>query len=417
MDLRVFTFTTEYPPKVIGGLSTHVSELTNGLSGLGCEITILSPAHGEPGIHHQPNVTIHRIQIPPILIEGSFAKAVILSNKHFSSYAQALIEEQKNPPAIIHCHDWMTYLAASEVGQNLGIPVIATVHLLYEPTHRWGGDEPDDEIVQIERSLCQQTRAIITVSHSMRELIKTTYGVPGEKIHVVHNGIDPSLYLESGLSHEELTRLRQSLAEPDEKIILFAGRLVTQKGVTDLLESACEVIARNEKARYVIAGSMDPGVGAERLTTTYKELYPQYSKLWGRLKFLGMLSREHLAQLYQVADMAIVPSIYEPFGYAAAEAMAAGVPVIATRTGGLAEIVVDGETGLLVPVHSSETGARKVDVEKLTEAQMFLLENSAIAKRMGEAGRQRIIKEFSREKMVKSVRDIYYDFLAKSATA
>lgn len=417
MDLRVLTFTTEYPPKVLGGLSTHVSELTNGLSRLGCEITILSPAHGEPGIYNQSNVTIHFIQIPPILLEGSFARAVMLSNQHFSSYAQALIEEQKNPPTIIHCHDWMTYLAAGEVGRNSGIPVIATVHLLYEPTHRWGGDEPDDEIIQIERSLCQQTSAIITVSHSMRELIKTTYDVPGEKIHVVHNGMDPNLYLKNGLSHEELTQLRQSFAEPDEKIIIFAGRLVPQKGITALLESACEVIARNEKARYVIAGSIDPGVGAERLTAMYKEIYPQYSKLWSRLKFLGMLSRQRLAQLYQVADIAIVPSIYEPFGYAAAEAMAAGVPVVATSAGGLTEIVVDGDTGLLVPVHSSETGARKVDVEKLTEAQVFLLENSSIAKRMGEAGRQRIIKEFSQERMVKSVRDIYYDFLAKSATA
>src|SRR5437868_5764595 len=157
MDLSILTFTTEYPPKVLGGLSTHVSELTKGLSGLGCEVTILSPAHGEPGIDRQANVTIHWVQIPRALIEGSLARAVIRSNQHFASYAQALIDGRKVSPALIHCHDWMTYLAAQEVGQNVGIPVIATVHLLYEPTQRWGGDEPDDEIIEIERRLCQQT--------------------------------------------------------------------------------------------------------------------------------------------------------------------------------------------------------------------------------------------------------------------
>lgn len=416
MCLRILTVTTEYPPQVLGGLGTHLSELANGLSDLGCEVTVLSSTYGEAESYTQSNISVHWIPIPRSLIQGPIAHVVTLSSEHFTRRAEALIKELKMRPAMIHCHDWLTYPATRELGQSLGVPVVATLHLLYDPTTRWWGEEPDEEVIEIERSLCQQATALITVSHSMRELIKSTYGVPGERIRVIYNGMRTSSDSEDAPSPDELARLRLSLAEPDEKIIIFAGRMVPQKGITALLQSASEVVARNARVRYVIAGSF-PGVGAERLALAHKDRYPEHSNLWDRLKFVGMVTRQHLARLYKVADIAVVPSVYEPFGYAAIEAMAAGLPVIATRAGGLAEVVVDGETGLLVPVHTSEAGPHRVDVEKLSEAQTFLLDNTRAAKRMGEAGRQRVAGEFTRERMVKSVRDFYRNVLAGAATA
>ena len=158
--------------------------------------------------------------------------------------------------------------------------------------------------------------------------------------------------------------------------------------------------------RYLIAGT-EKGLSADQLTQLYRQRYPQLSRLWDRLKFLGMVSRHELARLYRIADIALVPSIYEPFGYAAVEAMAAGVPVIASDVGGLAEIISHGWTGLLIPVHSGGNGTRYVDVKKLTEAQIFLLNNDAIAKQISRAGKQKVLNEFTREQMVDSTRAVY----------
>jgi len=125
------------------------------------------------------------------------------------------------------------------------------------------------------------------------------------------------------------------------------------------------------------------------------------------MKLLGQLPRKQLAALYQVADLTLVPSIYEPFGYAAIEAMAAGVPVVATRIGGLAEIIEDGVTGLLVPIEQHPAGPYKIDIQSLVEAQLSLLTDEARAREIGKAARQSVTNRFTRETMIESTLGIY----------
>lgn len=405
MTIRVLMLSSEYPPVLLGGLGTHVFELTEGLRELDCDITVIAPTKTETAHHVDRNLSVHWVSMLGSLTQDTLLKAVIHSNRDCLRYGLELLSGLPAKPDVIHCHDWLSFPAAQQLARRFDIPLVSTVHLLYSTNRMWG-ESIDREIFRIEKELCRQPDAVITVSESMRTLISETHGTPVDRIHVVHNGMDPALYLEAAANHAETSRLRQLYAPNGERIILFAGRLAPQKGISALFESAAQIVAKDERVRYLIAGTHPWSSGAEILKY-HQKYYPQYAQLWTRTAFLDQVPRTQLAQLYQIADMALVPSIYEPFGYAALEAMAAGVPVIATRAGGLAEIVTDGETGLLVPVIPNARGEHRVDVKKLTEAQMFLLGDDATARRLGAAGQRRAVADFAQEKMVQSVKSVY----------
>jgi glycosyltransferase involved in cell wall biosynthesis len=409
--MHVLMLSSEYPPRFVGGLGTHVLELTKGLVREGCRVTVLSPSEDEPDTLHEPNLSVHWFSMRDCLSLGSLLQVVNASNDTCFRYALNLLAGEKEQPSVIHCHDWLSFPAAQKLGRLLGVPVVATMHLLYSPTNYWTGEEVDSNIEQVEREMCRQGAALIAVSRAMKDLTASHYGVPGEKITVVYNGMDTRHFLEAAEKTAEVARLRRALAPNGEKLIIFAGRLVPQKGIPALLESASQVFARFPRARYLIAGTV-PGMPASELPRFFSERYPQRSEVWDKVKFLGMRPRQELALLYQAADVAVVPSLYEPFGYAAVEAMTAGLPVVASAVGGLPEVVIDGETGLLVPVHGGGKGVNRVDAGKLAEAQLFLLDNGPAAKQMGEAGKRRALREFNRERMAESVMKVYSNLVA-----
>jgi len=407
--------TPEYPPDTVGGLGTHVVELTNGLVSDGCQVTVLAPTTQPAATQQEASLQVHLISVPR---EG-YMPWVADVNRGFIGRGRSLVEGAGRRPDLIHCHDWHGFPAASQLGREYRIPVMGTVHLLNHPLcERWGVSVPD-ELIRQESALCREADALITVSHSMREIIRQTYGVHDHKIHVVYNGFDPEPFTQSTLTPEELLRLRRTVAAPDEKIVIFAGRIDPQKGIFPLMASASEVVRQYPRVRYLGVGAPDesPDWNPSLLAERFQALFPQYAHLLSRVVFTGKVPRERLAQLYQIADLAVVPSIYEPFGYAAVEAMAAGVPVVATAVGGLAEIVLDGRTGLLVPVHAGSAGPASVDVEKLTAAQLRLLSDERMAGEFGEAGRQRVRDEFTLERMIRLTRQAYLALLSDYASA
>ena len=329
-------------------------------------------------------------------------------NRDLIDRGQSLILGEGARPDLIHCHDWFSFPAACALGEQFGIPVVGTIHILNDPiVQRWG-ELPDPDVRRQERELYSKVDAVITVSRSMRDITRSFYQLPDDRVHAVHNGFDLRPFMEPSLKPEEVGRLRKSVAAPDEKIVIFAGRLTPQKGISALFASAERVIAQHPKVRYLIIGEPDSKGAGEMVD----RLTGQFSHLRAKVKLLGKVPRKQLAMLYQVANLAVVPSVYEPFGYAAIEAMAAGVPVVATRAGGLMEIIEDGLTGLLIPVHANDAGLHRVDVEELAAAQVRLLQDEALAQRISQSGRQRVAAAFSLEAMTEATLRVYEQTIA-----
>jgi glycosyltransferase involved in cell wall biosynthesis len=413
--LRVFIVSPEFPPYMTeGGLGTHVSELAQGLTRRGCLVTVLAPTLGPSASHRQGGITVQLISLAGLAGDPSLANFIREVSNYAAAYGRRLVAEQDALPDIIHCHDWTSIAAACELSEVFGRPLVATAHLLQDPLYTLWGAAMQPEIVAQERSLCRDADAVITVSRSMRDVIRQTYGVADDRIYVVYNGLNAGQFVTPRASREACGELRRELAAPAEKIVLFAGRLVPQKGIGALLASAAQVAAARPHVRYVIAGGngyFDPNRSPEQAQAQTRQLLqthlPADSPLWGRIKVLGMIPRAQVAMLYQVADLAVVPSVYEPFGYAAVEPMAAGLPVVATDVGGLSEIITHDETGWLVPLRANELGLHEVDVDRLTEAQIVLLDDEARARRLGAAGRQHVLANFNLDQMVRSTLQVY----------
>ena len=402
---EVLILSIEYPPKA--GAGTHVFELANGLVQAGWNVSVLAPTSGE-------QVTRTNSRVKEILVRPSAAtcasaahlsrvQGVLAVNDDLIEQGGKFLDQQAARPALIHCHDWYVYPAAKALSQRFAIPVVGTAHSTSEPIVRWWGQLPDAEVVQQEKALYCNADALITVSHSMGQIIQKAHNLPAGRISIVHNGLDVAPFMNPLAKGEALAKMRQTVAASDEKIILYAGRLTPQKGISALFASASRVIKEMPRAKYLIAGEADSLESAGML----KSLTAAHPDLRGSMKLLGRLSRKQLALLYQVVDLAVVPSIYEPFGYAAIEAMAAGVPVIATTGGGFLEIIEHGKTGLLVSVRENGDGAHTVDLDELIAAQLRLLGDAVSARELGRAGQQHAVTTFNVERMVQSTVAVY----------
>ena len=402
---KILVLSFEYPPRA--GAGTHVHELVNGLARAGKRVAILAITAGEGRTYTQEGVDVHLVAPSPATCSAvaklTPARGVLAINEDLIDYGQALLAGERKRPDVIHCHDWYTYRAARALGKRFGIPVVGTAHSTSEPIVRWWGDLPDDEILKQESSLYHTADGLITVSESMKRIISQTHGVAAGKITVAHNGFDWRVFADSGLPPSQKRKLRLTAAAPDEQVVIYAGRLTPQKGVPALIESAARALRRRERVRYLIAGEADSLYSSRMIEEAVKGC----GESGQRIKLLGRIDRRQLALLYQVADVAVIPSIYEPFGYAAVEAMAAGVAVVASRVGGLAEIIREGEEGLLVSVREEESGQRRVDVDELAAAQLRLLEDEELRMRLGAAGQRRVMEEFNAEKMARRTLQVY----------
>lgn len=387
-----------------------MQELAEGLRQSGCEVVVVACTYRRWGIFREENKTIHLLE--PARQNGangqqhSIVEGILAFNESLIAYTSKLIAEQR--PDVVQCQNWVTFPAAFQLSREFEIPLVTTVHYLADPIERWWGQVPDCAIVEQEQRMFRDATNLATVSASMRDLIKEIYKLSAKQIPVAHNGIDAVRFLSPVLEPGAAVRLRQTMAPPEDKVVLFCGRLNPQKGISALLESAVIVMNENPNVCLVIAGEPDSKEGADFL----RQKLEQHPVLKKKTRLLGKLPRKQLALLYQIADLAVVPSVYEPFGYAAIEAMAAGVPVVATAAGGLAEIVQHERTGILVPVNV-EGDLRVVDVPKLASAQLALLKNADTAKRFGKAGRQRAVEQFGitqwGESMVRIYRDAIYN--------
>lgn len=408
---RVMIITPDYLPEPWSGLGTHVSELATGIGEQGYQVNVVAYSPHKVSTYQHLNVTVHFVSSSEASTKPLTTHWFHSMNESLISQSRYLIDECHWRPDVVHCHDWLSFPAAYVIGKLYNIPIVGTVHLLQAEERRLGEQpnidtEMQAEITKQERALCTKTDGLITVSMFMKGPIHETYGVPKEKIHVVYNGIDPQVFSRQALPPEEFSSFRKTIAAPNEKIIIFVGRLDQRKGIFPLLASAIPVIEAHPNARYLLIGGppMGNSIAGFQKVLHARQQHPDLQK---RTKMLGKIPRAQLSTLYQIADIAVVPSLYEPFGLAAVEAMAAGVPVVATDVGGLREIIQHGQTGLLVHVGGNAEGMPTIDVRQLAEAQSLLLTNTRMATQLGKAGQQDVTSRFSRKSMTLSTIKVY----------
>jgi glycosyltransferase involved in cell wall biosynthesis len=410
-NLKVLILSMEYSPGVSGGVGTHVQELAAGLTFAGDRVTLLAGTVGSAERFVEGKKTVHLVPPEnPQQAGRSLVQGILDYNRTLAAYARKVIFQEEAEFDLVHCHNWITYPAAAEIAGHLGIPIVCTVHYLSHPVERRWGQTPDPEIVEQEKILFRNAKTFIAVSESIRTLMCETYAIPKRSVRVIYNSIDIGAFLRAAIPKRHLDLLRKLVSPRDEKIVLYTGRFHPMKGIPALLKSALLVLEKEPNVRYVMAGEPDSKAFALEL----RDLLNQHPILRKKLTMLGKLSRRHVAVLYAIANVALLPSVYDPCPYAAIEAMAAGVPLVASNGGGLAELVEHGVTGLKAPVKFNEAGVGSVDPEDFAQATLLLLREEDLARQFGNAARQKAAVAHSPEVMVGATKETYLSALRQA---
>lgn len=392
--MRVALLTREYPPDVYGGAGVHVEYLARELARL-VDLTVhcwgsdRQPASpdGNPTTTEQPTVIAHQ---PWGLLASDVGHAPVTDALSIN----LAMADQCSAQDIVHSHTWYANFAGHLAKLLYGVPHVATVHSL-EPLRPWkaeqlGGGYRVSSFS--EKTALESADGIVAVSTAVAADILHVYpDISPSRVHVIHNGVDPDDYRPGG----DPGILERFGVDPARPVVLFVGRITRQKGIHLLLRAApllppeAQIVLRAGSADTPeIQREVDDAVAAARAA--------------GRdvVFITDNLTRAELNDLIGSATVFCCPSVYEPFGLVNVEAMACGVPVVATAVGGIPEIVSHGETGLLVPIDALGDGTGQprdpaAFVRDFAGAVSRLLDDLQLARKMGETGRNRVVEQFS----------------------
>jgi glycogen(starch) synthase len=361
---RVLILSWEYPPLIEGGLARHVRKLAEGLVDREVEVHVLTRGGEEsPDEELMCGVHVHRVREPSRPAElNEFVAWVERMNSDMLAAGVELGD--RHDFDLVHGHDWLVANACDHLAKRFGAPLVTTIHATEHGRHQgWVNKHPQSYIHGVERWITNRSDRVIACSTFMREQIADIFGVPEGSTDVIPNGIDP----EDLQPHDDrrLARLRAEFAAPEESLVLLVGRLVYEKGFQVALEALPAIIELLPGTRFIVAGS---GTHEQELRRQAEEL-----GLMEHGTFVGWIGDDVLHSLYAIADVCVVPSIYEPFGLVALEAMASSCPCIVADTGGLREVVPHDEVGLRF---------RARDPESLAEMTVRVLDDAKLCRRL-----------------------------------
>ncbi|WP_191877659.1 glycogen synthase [Streptomyces filipinensis] len=377
--------TREYPPDVYGGAGVHVEFLARELTALvDLEVHCWGEGRGVGVVRHRPWSAL----------DG--ANDALRTFSVDLSVAAALRGRE-----LVHSHTWYANLAGHFAKLLYGVPHVVTAHSL-EPLRPWKAEQLGGGYALsgwAERTAIEAADAVVAVSGAMREDILACYpALDPAAVHVVHNGIDTRLYRPD---HGTDALTRHGI-DPGRPYVLFVGRITRQKGVPQLLRAVRDI---DPGAQVVLcAGAPD----TQEIDREFRELFEELSRVrTGVFWIPRMLPRPEVIQLLTRAAVFVCPSVYEPLGIVNLEAMACGTPVVASRVGGIPEVVDDGRTGVLVDAGDGfEAGlARALDT---------VLADPDTARRMGEAGRLRAVGEFGWDAVARRTAALYEEILKQA---
>ena len=402
--MRIALLTNEYPPNFYGGAGVHVEYLSRELAraeGGAHQVDVL--AFGDQRTE-EGNLRVRGIA-PDVKLPAQDPRHARLLDALVRDLAMVGAVEQ---PDIVHCHTWYAHLAGCLARPLTGARLVLTTHSL-EPHRPWKVEQLGSAYhatTWIERTAYQNADGVVAVSEAMKEDVQTLYGVAPERVRVIHNGIDPEEYR----PRPDPDTLRRLGIDPEAPILLFVGRITRQKGILHLVRA----IRHLEPGVQVVlcAGAPD----TEEIGREMRELVDA-ARHDARVPIVWipeMLPKEEVITLYTHADVFVCPSVYEPFGIINLEAMACETPVVACAVGGIPEIVVPGETGILVPFEPEGDGSPEPrDAEALSRALAAaineLMADPPRREAMGRAARARVLDRFSWHRIAELTLDFYRD--------
>ncbi|MDQ1034602.1 starch synthase [Streptomyces sp. V3I8] len=383
--VRVGLLTREYPPDVYGGAGVHVEFLARELRPLtDLDVHCWGEGAAEGAVRHRPWAGLDGANDALRTFSVDLSMAAALEGRE-----------------LVHSHTWYANLAGHFAKLLHGVPHVMTAHSL-EPLRPWKAEQLGGGYALsswAERTAIEAADGVIAVSGAMREDILGCYpALDPAKVHIVHNGIDTVLY-RPDQGTDVLERIGLDTSRP---YVLFVGRITRQKGVPQLMRAVRDI---DPAAQVVLcAGAPDtPEIDQE-----FRVLFEELSRAREGVHWIPqMLPRPEVIQLLTHAAVFVCPSVYEPLGIVNLEAMACGTPVVASRVGGIPEVVEDGETGVLVTMDEDfETG--------LAQALDSVLGDAGAARRMGEAGRRRAVGEFGWDAVARRTVRLYEEILKQA---
>lgn len=386
---NVLMLSWEYPPVVVGGLGRHVHALATSLAAIGHSVTVVTRhAPGAPLEEFKEGVRIVRApQDPPLFPLSTPTLLAWTMGFNHSLTRAALRAAESGSYDVIHAHDWLVTHTAVTLAEHLDLPLVATIHATEAGRHQgWLPGDLNRSIHSVEWWLAHRASRVLVCSSYMKWEVTKLLDLPQGKVDVIPNGVDAKVWRASSQA-VKVARERFAGTGP---LVGFAGRLVYEKGVQHLLEAVPRIRAEHPGLRVVIAGD---GPYREELLEACRKM-----RVTDTVNFVGFLSERELPPVLAATNTTVVPSLYEPFGMVALEAASAGAPLAVASTGGLAEIVQPGVTGMTFP-HS--------DPPALAQAVGTLLAEPVRAKAFAERALAMVADRYSWQGIASRVADSY----------
>jgi len=399
--VKVLFLTNEYPPYIYGGAGMHVDGLSRELAKtMPVEVRCFGDQRFEKG----------KLKVTGFELDaGGFTCPKPLQSV-FGAVRRCIDFNTTNIEAdLVHCHTWYSHFGGILAKLNYAIPLVITVHSL-EPLRPWKREQLGggyDFSVWVEKIALELANAIIAVSNETRRDIERLFDVDLTRVHVIHNGID----LEQYRRVDSTAALKRHGIDPTKPYLLFVGRIARQKGIVHLVRA----IQFMDKGFQIVlcAGAPDtPEIAAEMKEAVESAAKKHSDIIW----IEEMVDRKAVIELYSHAAVFCCPSIYEPFGIINLEAMACETAVVASAVGGIKEVVVDGETGFLVPLEQmKESPFEPTNPEKFSRDLAArinqLMKDRHLREKFGQAGRKRAEEKFSWSAIAADTRKLYASLL------
>ena len=390
--MKILMLTWEYPPRIVGGIARVVHDLSKRLIKDGHEVTVVTYKDGDtPAYENDKGVEVYRVD-NYMIHPNNFIDWIMQLNFNLIAKATEIIQKEGKFD-VIHAHDWLVANAAKALKNAFDIPIVATIHATEAGRNSGIHDDTQRYINDTEWLLTYEATEVIVNSNYMKNHVQGLFGLPFDKINVIPNGINLTNF--NGVDRDY--DFRRQYAMDNEKIILYVGRLVYEKGVQHLISAMPKILENYHDAKLIIAGKggmLDELKGQAEAMGLSNKVY-----------FTGYLNSKQVQKMYKCADVAVFPSTYEPFGIVALEAMLAGVPTVVSDIGGLNEIVDHGINGMKSYAGNSNS---------IADSVISLLYDKQLAANVSKKAKQKVKEEFNWNKIAQDTHYIYEQAICKT---